>query len=163
MTLLTKSIHGVFLLSFLPNWCFYSQSNVNHRDWAESQFHNTITKKHKTLLKRKNTNMIRIPPPFSSSTSMAHTNNQELQENQVRIWTRERNRKGKERRWERKEVFPFVKTHCICLVGTWCLGFWTTLMHTAWHDASSSLIVGTVLLPVIFSGPPRCFSSVLHS
>eukprot|EP00258_Populus_trichocarpa_P017822 XP_006379926.2 uncharacterized protein LOC7494768 [Populus trichocarpa] len=33
------------------------------------------------MLKRKNTNMIRIPP-LSSSTSMAQTNNQELQENQ---------------------------------------------------------------------------------
>jgi hypothetical protein len=27
-------------------------------------------------------------------------------------------------------------------------------MHAAWHDASSSLVAGTVLLPVIFAGPP---------
>ncbi|KAJ6964359.1 hypothetical protein NC652_002592 [Populus alba x Populus x berolinensis] len=31
-------------------------------------------------------------------------------------------------------------------------------MHAAWHNVSSSLVAGTVLLLVIFSGPPRCFS-----
>ncbi|KAJ6954731.1 hypothetical protein NC652_006241 [Populus alba x Populus x berolinensis] len=31
-------------------------------------------------------------------------------------------------------------------------------MHIAWHDASSSLIAGIVLLLVIFFGPSRCFS-----
>ena len=42
--------------------------------------------------------MIRIPPPFSSSTSMAHTNNQELQENQSKDMD-----KGKEQGKEKKE------------------------------------------------------------
>jgi hypothetical protein len=62
------------------------------------------------MLKRKNTNMIRIPP-LSSSTSMAQTNNQELQENQskdmdeglalaMETMGRERERKRKKMREE---------------------------------------------------------------
>ncbi|XP_011029698.1 PREDICTED: uncharacterized protein LOC105129373 [Populus euphratica] len=59
------------------------------------------------MVKRKITNMIRIPP-FSSSTSMAQTNNQELQENQSKDMDEElalaMETMGKERERKRKKM-----------------------------------------------------------
>ncbi|KAJ6939619.1 hypothetical protein NC651_005933 [Populus alba x Populus x berolinensis] len=53
--------------------------------------------------------MIRIPPTFSSSTSMAQTNNQELQENQSKDMDKEEERESKRKKMREEGGLPLCQ------------------------------------------------------
>jgi hypothetical protein len=119
--------------------------------------------------------MIRIPPLFYSSTSMVQTNNQELQENQSKdmdeglALTMET--MGKERERKRKKMreeggFPLCQDPLDLLGRDLMLGVLNNLDARSMARCvvvSHSWKSGTVLLSMIFSKTPRCFSSIFPS